>query len=258
MRLSERQASISELLRENSVLNVDDLAVRFDVTTQTIRRDVNALCDFGLARRKRGRIESLATKGNIAYGSRQILNRGGKMLLAADAARHIPDNSSLSLGIGTTPEILASALLQHKNLRIFTNSLNIAQICCSNPTFEVHVAGGRVRLQDHDVLGPSTIAFFEAYKTDFGIFGVAGVDLEGGLLDFHEEEVSVRKAIRKNCRESILVLDHQKYGRSAHVKGGSIGDVDQVFCDKRPPEEICRILTASKTSLTISDGEMAE
>lgn len=257
MKLSQRQAAISDLLRQEALLTVEDLADKFDVTTQTIRRDVNALCDFGLARRRHGGIEPLSTKGNLSYGSRQILNRSGKMYLANEAARHIPDHSSLSLGIGTTPEIVASALLNHRGLRIFTNSLNIAQICSTNPSFEVNIAGGRVRHEDNDVLGGAVESFFGSYKTDFGIFGVAGVDFDGGLLDFYAEEVGVRNQIRKNCRNSFLVLDHHKFGRSAHVKGGSIQDASKVFCDKRPPDEICNLLNKAGTELIVCEAEMA-
>ena len=257
MEMTERQAGISELLRQEAFLTIDVLAEKFEVTTQTIRRDVNVLCDLGLARRRHGGLEPLTTKGNLAYRSRQILNRSGKIHLAEEVVRHIPDNSSLSIGIGTTPEIVAGALLKHKGLRIFTNSLSIAQICSANSDFEVNIASGRVRHEDHDVLGGSVERFFESYKTDFGIFGVAGVELDGSLLDFYEEEVRVRDQILRNCRESFLVLDYQKFGRTAHVRGGDIRGVTKVFCDKQPPGEISTLLKDSGTELIVSQQELA-
>jgi len=256
--LSSRQADISELLREKSLLTVEYLAERFEVTTQTIRRDVNALCDLGLARRRHGGVEPLSTDGNLAYGSRQVLNRFGKMLVARAVALHVQNNNSLSIGIGTTPELVANALLKHEGLRIFTNSLSVAQISSENRGFEVNIPGGRVRNEDHDVLGSSVEHFFESYKTDIGIFGVAGVDPDGSLLDFDDEEVRVRNKIQRNCRKSYLVLDHHKFGRSAHVRGGRIQDITKVFCDKRPPEGVCRILKRSDTELVVCDaGENA-
>ena len=255
--MTERQAEISELLRQEASLTIDELAEKFEVTTQTIRRDVNALCDLGLARRRHGGIVPLTTKGNLAYASRQNLNRSGKIHLAEEVARHIPNYSSLSIGIGTTPEIVAGALLNHKGLRIFTNSLNIAQICSVNSDFEINIAGGRLRHEDHDVLGNSVERFFESYKTDYGIFGVAGVELDGSLLDFYEEEVRVRNQILRNCRESFLVLDNQKFGRSAHVRGGDIRDATKVFCDKVPPGEISVLLRDSNAELIVSKQEIA-
>ena len=251
MEITERQVEISDLLRQEAFLTIDVLAEKFGVTTQTIRRDVNILCDLGLARRRHGGIAPLTTEGNLAYASRQLLNRSGKIHLAEEVARHIPNHSTLSIGIGTTPEIVAGALLKHKGLRIFTNSLSIAQICSVNTDFEINIAGGRLRHEDHDVLGNSVEKFFESYKTDYGIFGVAGVDHDGGLLDFYEEEVRVRDQILRNCRESFLVLDYQKFGRSAHVRGGNIRDVTKVFCDMTPPNEIGTLLREADTELIV-------
>jgi DeoR family glycerol-3-phosphate regulon repressor len=256
MILTDRQAIISELLRGETQLSVEYLATKFDVTTQTVRRDINALCDLGLARRRHGSVEPLTTGGNLAYGSRQILNRNGKLLVARAVAQQIANNSSLSFSIGTTPEFVANALLKHKGLRIFTNSLSVAQIASENHSFEINISGGRVRNQDRDVFGNSVETFFASYKTDVGIFGVAGVDADGTLLDFYDEEVRARDFIRRNCRESYLVLDHHKFGRSAHVRGGRIQDVTKVFCDRRPPEEICRILENSGTELLICSEEV--
>ncbi len=84
---------------------------------------------------------------------------------------------------------VAAALLQHKDLRVFTNNLNIALLMCSNPTFEVNVAGGQVRNSDGDVLGPGMERFLSSYLFDFGIYGVAGVESDGTLVDFSEREV---------------------------------------------------------------------
>ncbi len=251
MNLSGRQAEIAELLREESLLSVERLAEKFEVTTQTIRRDVNALCDHGLARRRHGGIELQSTEGNLAYGSRQVLNSREKHLISKTVAEHVPNGCSLSMGIGTTPEAVASQLLNHQQLRIFTNNLHVAYISSQNENCEVTISGGRVRNQDLDVLSNSVGEFFESYRTDIGIFGVAGVDLDGSLLDFYDEEVNVRNHMRANCRESYLVVDHQKFGRSAHVRGGWIQDVSKVFCDQMPPTEICDILKESGTELII-------
>ncbi|NKB64229.1 MAG: DeoR family transcriptional regulator [Gammaproteobacteria bacterium] len=256
MVLTDRQAIISELLRDKSLLSVDYLAEKLAVTTQTIRRDINVLCDLGVARRRHGGVEPLSTGGNLAYGSRQVLNRNGKLLVAKAVAEQVANNSSISMGIGTTPEFVANALLKHKRLRIFTNSLSVAQIASENVGFEINVSGGRLRNQDRDMLGNTVETFFESYKTDIGIFGVAGVDTDGTLLDFYDEEVRVRNLIRSNCRQSYLVLDHHKFGRSAHVRGGQIQDVTKVFSDRKPPDEIGQMLENSDAELIIcGDGD---
>jgi len=258
VKLSERQVEITERLREQGFLAVETLAEHFRVTTQTIRRDLTTLCDHGLARRRHGGIERFADAGNLAYLSRQILARSAKQAIAREVARHIPDYASVAFSIGTTPEVVATALLQHKGLRIFTNNLNVAMLACSNPTFEVNIAGGRIRNSDYDVLGPDIENFFSSYIFDFGIYGVAGVGERGTLLDFYDEEVRARRLIHDNSRETFLVLDHGKFGRNAHVRGGQIGEASKVFCDARPPGKIVETLEESGSQLVICGEDRNE
>ncbi|MFQ5466919.1 MAG: DeoR/GlpR family DNA-binding transcription regulator, partial [Kiloniellaceae bacterium] len=210
MDLSERQAEIADLVREHEFLTVKALSERFDVTTQTIRRDLSTLCDHGLARRRHGGIARLVDSGNLTYGSRQILARGAKQAIAREVAHHVPNGASLAFSIGTTPQIVAEALLKHERLRVFTNNLNIAMLSCANPTFEVNIVGGRLRNNDRDVLGAGMDNFLSSYMVDIGIYGVAGVGEGGTLLDFYEEEVRARKLIRENSRMTFLVFDHTK------------------------------------------------
>jgi len=255
MQLSERQAHITEMLRQSDFVGVEELAWHFQVTTQTIRRDLNFLCENGLARRVHGGIQRVHTPGNVAYAWRQVLNNEAKLMIAQAVARHVPDGVSLSFSIGTTPEIVSNALLKHQHLKIFTNNLNIAFQACANPTFEVTVAGGRLRNEDRDVMGNGMEALFSAYKVDIGIYGVAGVDEDGTLLDFYEEEVRARQIIRENSRSAFLVLDHTKFGRAAHVRGGRIDEATKVFCDRPPPPGIQALLAQSGTRLILCDGD---
>lgn len=255
MHFSERQVQIAEMVRQADFIRVEDLARHFQVTTQTIRRDLNLLCERGLARRVHGGIQRMNIPGNVAYSWRQVLNNGAKQRIAREVTRHIPEGVSLSFSIGTTPEIVSSALLKHQHLKIFTNNLNIAFLACANPTFEVTVAGGRLRNEDRDVLGGGMERLFKAYKVDIGIYGVAGVDEDGTLLDFYEEEVRARQIIRANSRNAFLVLDHTKFGRAAHVRGGRIDEATKVFCDRLPPPNIRNLLARSGTELVLCGGD---
>ena len=258
MDLSARQAEITALLIESEFLSVDGLSERYSVTAQTIRRDLNVLCEAGLARRRHGGVEKPLPSGNIAYGSRQVLLRGEKQAIARKVASQIPDNTSLAFSIGTTPESVAAALLHHDALKVFTNNLNIALLACANPTFEVNVAGGKVRNSDGDVLGAGLETFLSSYLFDYGIYGVAGVEADGTLLDFSEREVRARQLTHENSRSTFLVLDHSKFGRSAHVRGGQITQVTKIFTDREPSREIIDRIDDSDAELVICDEESAQ
>ncbi|MCR9256044.1 MAG: DeoR/GlpR family DNA-binding transcription regulator [Alphaproteobacteria bacterium] len=254
VKLSDRQERIADMVRDADFLDVETLAGQFNVTTQTIRRDLNVLCDYGLARRRHGGVERPSTVGNLAYSSRQILNTKEKRTIAQAVARLVPNGASLAFSIGTTPELVAEALLGHEGLRIFTNNLNVAMLACTNRSFQVTVAGGTIRNGDRDVLGPEVERFFSGYRVDFGIFGVAGIEEDGALLDFSQDEVLARQAIRQHSRESFLVADFSKFSRRAHVRGGQIEDADHFFCDSPPPAPIVDRLAATGVALTVGDG----
>lgn len=250
----ERQTKIAELVRTAGFTSVETLAQQFQVTPQTIRRDINKLCDEGILRRIHGGVAPPTNRTNIDYSKRKLINLAAKEQIAATLAERIPDQASIAISIGTTPELAAKALCDHHQLRVVTNNFNAAFWMCENPTAEITVPGGRLRNRDKDLLGISAVELFSAYKVDFGIFGVAGVDADGTLLDFYEGEVEARQAILANCRQACLVLDHSKFGRSAHVRGGHISDVGLVLCDRRPPEAICQILEEARVDLVICDG----
>lgn len=255
--ITERQAQIAERVRQHGVQTVAELSEHFDVTTQTIRRDINELSDLGVLKRRHGGVELPIPDSNLNYGERRILNLAAKERIADAVARHVPAGASLAVSIGTTPEIAVRRLTQLRGLKLFTNNLMAALSACEAPAAEVHIPGGPVRLGARDVVGPQVEDFFARLKVDIGLYGVGGVDADGQLLDFHEEEIRVREAIRRNCRTSFLVLDATKFGRPAHVRGGRITDADMVFCDRPPPPAIAEALAAADRRLVVCTQEAA-
>jgi len=249
MLASERPHQILDRVRRSGELSIDALADEFEVTPQTIRRLVNQLCEEGLLRRVHGGVKAIPLTQNLEYESRQVLNLEAKRRIARTVARFIPDGSSLFMGLGTTPECVASALAGHRDLRVFTNSLNVASVLARHPDVDITIAGGALRRRDRDIIGDGAVAFFGRYKADFAVFGVGGLDEEGMLLDFEEGEVDARKAMVECCRTSILVADVSKFGRNATVRGGRLHDLDHLFVDAPVPGRFARMVRQSRVEV---------
>lgn len=252
MTADERVQAIVERVRRDGFQAIDSLAEVYGVTPQTIRRDVNLLCERGLLRRRHGGVEWPAASENLAYPARQVLNIEAKRQIATLVAREVPLSSSLFFGIGTTPEACARALAEHQGLRVMTNNLNVALAFSRNPSCEVIIAGGKLRTSDHDVIGGDAIGFFDRFSVDIGIYGVGGVDESGTLLDFNHEEVSMRQSLTQNCRQRFLVLDHSKFGRRATVRGGHISEASAVFSDRPLPSGIANRLAADGVRVVVA------
>jgi DeoR family glycerol-3-phosphate regulon repressor len=248
----QRQEHILDLVRRQGFVSIDALSQQLAVTPQTIRRDINELCDDAQLQRYHGGAGLPSSVENLSYSTRQVLCLEEKMRIARAVARHIPDQASLFINIGTTTEEVAKALLDHSGLRVITNNLNVAGILSGKDDFEVIVAGGVVRSRDRGIVGEATIDLIRQFKVDFGIIGISGIDAEGELLDFDYREVRVARAIIEHSRQVLLAADHSKFGRSAMVRLGSIDQVDAIFTDRPPPAALRKMLAAAGVSVEIA------
>lgn len=255
--LNIRQTEILELARAEGRVIVEELSQRFDVTLQTIRRDLTELAEAGLLDRVHGGAVVRTGVTNIGYEQRRRMNEASKAAIARACAAEIPDNSSLILNLGTTTEAVARELLHHRNITVVTNNMNVANILLANPSCEIMVAGGALRRSDGGLVGDLTIQFFEQFKVDFAVIGASALDLDGDLLDFDLAEVRVSRAILRQARRSYLVTDASKLGRSAPARIASLSEVDTIFTDAPLPPTLAEACTAWQTRAVVAGIEAA-
>lgn len=250
-----RHEKIVELVQSRGFASIESLAKNFGVTPQTIRRDINELTAAGLIRRYHGGAGLRSSVENVAYTTRKVLCLPEKRRIARLLAKQIPDYASLFIDIGTTTEEVAKALLDHKELRVITNNLNVATVLSKNESFEVIITGGAVRSRDRGITGEATIDFIQQFKIDFGVISVSGIDWDGTLLDFDYHEVRAGRAIIGNSRKVFLVADHTKFGRQAMVRLCNIQEVDDLFTDRRPQPSMSKMLSEADVTLHVANEE---
>ncbi|MEM0899258.1 MAG: DeoR/GlpR family DNA-binding transcription regulator [Pseudomonadota bacterium] len=233
-----RKSDILLLLRNEGKATVDDLASHFGVTVQTVRRDLTELEHEGRIARVHGGATLRDGVTNIEYDDRRQLNANAKDRIGKLVASHIPDNSSLFMNIGTTTEAVARALLDHDNLTVVTNNMNVANILAANPRCEIILSGGILRRTDGGLVGDIATEVIEQFKVDIAIIGASALDLDGDLLDFDLREVRVSKAIIKQARRIFLATDGSKFDRCAPVRITSMAQIDAVFTDVALPGDL--------------------
>lgn len=232
MALSPRQQHIIDKLHDTSgVLSSTEITSMFNVSVQTIRKDLNELSELGFVRRVHGGISLPGNNHNISFSNRTVMNLAEKQSIARKVVTLLPENSSVFLGIGTTPQQVALALLDHPGLTVVTNNINVSLTLSNSPNIETYLAGGLVRPGDQDTMGPETTAFFSKFNIQYGVFGVGGLSQKGQLLDFSPEESSVSRTIMENSETRILVADHSKINRYAPVITGTLNDIDILVMD---------------------------
>ncbi|MCB9949224.1 MAG: DeoR/GlpR transcriptional regulator [Rhodospirillaceae bacterium] len=267
MNLTDRQNDILTRAATQGRVSVDDLASQFAVTPQTIRRDLNELCGRGLLTRTYGGARPANTISNVGYEERRELASEGKRRIAAAAARHIPDRSSLILNIGTTTEHVARALYHRRDLVVITNNLNVINILSGSPAKELIIAGGVVRQTDGGIVGEAAMEFIRNFKVDLAVIGASALDEDGAVLDFDYREVSVARAMIDCARRTVLVADHNKFERRATVRICDISQIDIFVTDAEPPPRFRQICQRHGVHLEVvgdpvdpdplDDGELA-
>lgn len=252
--ISPRQHQILALSRQLGSVTVEDLAQRFDVTPQTIRKDLNELCDLRLLARTHGGAMLASGVENLAYEARRMMAATEKVVIGRHAADLVPNNCSLFINIGTTTEEVARALIHHEGLLVITNNIHVATILMPRPKIEVILAGGVLRKSDGGIVGEAAVDFITQFKVDHAVIGASALDEDGAMLDFDYREVRVAKAIMQNARNVMLVADAMKFTRTAPVRIGHLSDVDVFVTDQSPPEPVVAYCRDNGVRLEIAQG----
>jgi len=253
--LSIRQSDILTVAREQGRVEVDELSRTFSVSPQTIRKDLNELCDRRILQRVHGGAVVGSGIENVSYDARRLLAPESKRLIGRKAAELIPDNSSLLINIGTTTEQVAHALHAHHGLLVISNNVNAVHIMKQFIGIELILAGGLVRLSDGGIVGDAAIDFINQFKVDYAVIGVSAIDEDGSLLDYDLREVRVAQAIITNARHVILVADRLKLERSAPVRLCHIGEVDTIVTDGPFPGKLVDVCRRNEVEIVVAGKE---
>lgn len=244
-----RQPEILDLARRDGKVVVEDLAERFGVTLQTIRRDLTELARAGELDRVHGGAVLPARTTNIGYEDRRDISAAAKAAIGRAVAAEIPDDCALFLNIGTTTEAVARALLAHRNLLVVTNNMNVAGILSRAADIDVTLTGGSLRRSDGGLVGPLAAATIREFRLDFAVVGCSAIDAGGDLLDYDLQEVEVSRAILAHARRSLLVADGTKFERTAPARIGTLAGIDTLFTDGPVPEPLHSLCAGWRTRI---------
>jgi DeoR family glycerol-3-phosphate regulon repressor len=245
-----RQQKILALLNEHGSLLTDKLADLFKVTSQTIRRDINALCEVGLSRKQHGGITLPPARDNLSISKREVTNVAVKQQISTAALQEVQAGNTVFLSYGSTVSQFAKLLPQDISLTVVTNNLDAVSYLSNFPNIDVWVAGGCLRHQHRDVCGAHTQNFFNSFRADIAILGVGGISAQGELLEFQFEEGELTKTMLKNSRKKVLLADSSKYLRNASVCIASLERIDTLYTDCQA-EELAQLCAQQQVQLHV-------
>ncbi|WP_217145346.1 DeoR/GlpR family DNA-binding transcription regulator [Streptomyces sp. AC627_RSS907] len=228
----ERQQEILRLARDGGRVDVVSLAEEFQVTAETIRRDLKALDRAGLLRRVHG---GAIPAGRLDFepdlAERESTAADEKDRIAKAALAELPAEGTLILDAGSTVARVAAALPPEASLTVVTHSLPIAARLADHPGIQLHLVGGRVRHRTRAAVDAWALRAYDEIRADLVLVAANGFSAEHGLTTPDLAEAAVKRAAVAAARRVVLLADSSKHGQEHFARFGALGDVDLLITD---------------------------
>lgn len=234
----ERRNLILEKLQEEKKVVVSELSQLYNVSEETIRRDLDKLDKDGLCVKSYGgAIFNESANIDMPFNVRRKRNPSGKQKIAELIAGLISDGEHIMLDASTTSVYIAKAIKNKKNMTVITNSVEIVVELSDVPDWTVISSGGSVKGDDLALVGTNTVERMNAYNVEKAIISCKGFDLERGFTDSNELYTQVKHAMMRAGETCILAVDSSKFGSIYFSRIGDLTCVDMVVTDKKPDDE---------------------
>jgi DeoR family fructose operon transcriptional repressor len=234
MYAEERQQAIAELVMSRGRASVADLAQTYDVTTETVRRDLAALDRIGILRRVHGGAVPVGALHVVEPGvmERETTRADHKDAIARAALEFLPiSGGSVLLDAGTTTGRVAAMLPTDRELVVVTNSVPIAARVAAMPTVSLQLLGGRVRGLTQAAVGEPALRLLDTLRVDVAFIGTNGISVEHGLSTPDSDEAAVKRAMVRAAGYVVVVADSSKVGREDLLSFAPIDRVDVLITD---------------------------
>lgn len=236
--ITDRQARILEIVSQQGFATIENLAREFEVSTQSVRRDIIKLDADGLLQRFHGGVGVRETSARLGYAEKRMVATDAKRRIAEEAASLIPDGSVVFLDVGTTVEAVAHILGEKRQLRVFSASLAAAGILAGRPGIDLFVLGGAMRGVDGSVVGETTLSMIARFHFDYAVIGFSGIDRDGTPMDYDLEKVAVKQAAIGQASRALLVGDSSKFRKTAVVRFADAAKSLVFVTEARPADSI--------------------
>ena len=247
---AERRRVITERIKATGQVVVSALSAEFQVSEETIRRDLEWLEKEGVATRIYGGAV-LTGNDRVAppYSVRKNTNVEPKIAIARQLAALVQDGDTLMVDESSTTAYAIRALGQKKNITLITNSLELAREMTGQNTWHIISTGGTLKPDVLAHVGPHALRTVGSYHARYAILSCRGINSQLGLADSDDGVVQIKQAMIKACDHAILLADHRKFDRTGFVALGELNLADTLITDCMPSAEWQERLAAAGVAL---------
>ncbi|MGH9247850.1 MAG: DeoR/GlpR family DNA-binding transcription regulator [Acidimicrobiales bacterium] len=239
MYAEERQQAILQRAREVGRVEVAALAEEFEVTPETVRRDLTVLERAGVVRRVHGGAVVIERLGfEPAVSARESVLAAEKERIAKAALAELPADGAIIIDAGTTTARFAEVLPTDHELTVVVNTPSFASLLARRANLNVMMLGGRVRHRTLAVVDDWAIEALSRIHADVAFMATNGITIEHGLTTPNPAEAAVKRAMIGAARRTVLLADHTKIGNDYFARFGDIAQVDVLITDSGADREL--------------------
>ena len=233
----ERRNHILSLLHDKKSITVQEAVEMFEVTEETIRRDLRAMETQGLIVRTMAVPYWLMTSIWKSLEIREGINIKGKSAIGKLAASLVQNGDTLFLDASTSSLYVAKHLKQKKGLTVITNAERIILELASCSNINVISTGGFLRKKSLSCVGRAAESAVSSYHADKVFFSSKGFSPQLGATDSNEQESVIRKLMITHSKEVVYLCDHTKFQRTGYIATAQLSDITHFIADVIPPAE---------------------
>ncbi len=238
----QRQREILRLIEQEGAVRVANLARRFKVTEETIRRDLTTLENTGRVTRSHGgAVLSLSSRLEVPHQQREVLNKAEKIRIANEAVQRVSRGDALLLDASSSALFLAQQL-PDMPLTVLTNSVAVVNTLADYKRIKLIGVGGTFAPMTMSFVGPSALNSLKEYHVDKLFFSCRGLDVGRGLSDSSEATAQVKQQMLQIADQRILLADHSKFGVRALAVIADLSAITELITDDRADAQQCEII----------------
>jgi DeoR family transcriptional regulator, fructose operon transcriptional repressor len=254
---AKRHLELVELIRTRGQMTVNELSSHFEVSGDTVRRDLDLLASQGLLKRTHG---GAVAMDNLVHQDSTFMQRmstrvPSKKRIARAAIQLIGNGETLLLNGGSTTRFFAAELGNRRNLTIVTNNLTIPTTLPTECVRDVYILGGQYKGDAQVTIGPVGFVAAASITVDAAVIGIGGITVKEGLTTTVLEEASMILGMINVARRTIVLANASKLGHSAFAQIAPLERIDTLVTDEEPPGDLAQALKEGRVELIVAPEE---
>lgn len=250
---SKRQEKILELLSINNVVTISELAETFNISIETIRRDLNIL-------EKQGKIEKVyggakakdSCSGETAFEKRMVSKQSQKESIGKKCSEFVKDGDTIFIDSGSTTYHIARYLKNNKNVTIITNSIAVVNEVIDTDC-DIIIIGGKIRQNERSIVTYDHLFNFSELNIQKSFICASGITVENGISDYSMQEIVTRKKIIERSQEVFVAADSSKFGRNVTMNISTLDNIDYIITDSYLNKKIASEFKKTDTKIILAE-----